>query len=75
VRLGAAAAACVNRFEAEIRELIYIGDHTRVRLAAFGSEDVVAKITPLGGGAGLAAGDRVAIGFDAAEARALDREP
>jgi putative spermidine/putrescine transport system ATP-binding protein len=74
LRLGAAAASYPNRFEAEIRELIYIGDHTRARLAVFGNEAVVARISPLAATAALRVGERVTIGFPPEDARALDRE-
>lgn len=75
VQIGASAAACANCFEAEVREVIYIGDHLRVRLAVFGEDDMTAKVSPLNGITGLARGDRVLAGFAAADARVLERRP
>jgi putative spermidine/putrescine transport system ATP-binding protein len=39
-----AVDASSNRFEAEVRELIYLGDHLRVRLALGGEEDFTVKV-------------------------------
>ncbi len=48
VRLAPTAShpveAASNLFEAEVRELIYLGDHLRVRLALGGEEDFTVKV-------------------------------
>ncbi|MBL8590036.1 MAG: ABC transporter ATP-binding protein [Methylobacteriaceae bacterium] len=44
VRIGPDAGG-ENRFEARIEELIYYGDHTRLRLALGGGEDFTARLT------------------------------
>jgi putative spermidine/putrescine transport system ATP-binding protein len=72
VRLGEAAAGCANRFEAEVLELVYLGDHTRLRLATCGQEAFVLKIAHTGGPPHLRPGERIGIGFATEDCRALD---
>lgn len=72
VHLGGDADPCPNRFEAEVRELIYLGDHTRLRLAVCGRDDFVAKVAHTRGQPPLQPGDRVAVGFMVEDCRALD---
>jgi putative spermidine/putrescine transport system ATP-binding protein len=73
VHLGPDADACPNRFEGEVRELIYLGDHTRLRLAALGQEEFVVKVAHTHGPPSLLPGDRIQLGFHVADCRALDR--
>ncbi len=74
VRLAGDAEGCPNRFEGEVRELIYLGDHTRVRLAVLGQEDFVIKVAHTTGPPPVGPGDRVALGFTVEDCRALDRD-
>ena len=60
-----------NRFEAGIEELIYFGDHTRLRLALGGSESFVARMTYKDGISGLKKGDRIPVSWKADNCRAL----
>ena len=61
-----------NRFAAVVRELIYLGDHRRVRLSLAGREDFVVKV-PAGHAHGaLAPGAAVTVGWQWTDCRALD---
>jgi len=73
VRLGPDADACPNRFDGEVRELIYLGDHTRLRLAALGQEEFVVKVAHTHGPPPVLPGDRIQLGFAVEDCRALDR--
>lgn len=59
-----------NRFSATLKEIIYHGDHVRMRLAACGSDDVVVKIAASQGVA-VNAGANVTIGWSPEHCRAL----
>jgi len=59
-----------NRLGGTVRELIYHGDHTRLRLALAVGSDFFVKLPR--GVDGLAPGDTVDVGFAAADCRALD---
>ncbi len=74
VLIGDEVSGCVNRFEGEIRELIYIGDHTRMRLAICGVEDFIVKVAHGHGLPEVRAGERIEVGFRPEDCRALDRE-
>jgi putative spermidine/putrescine transport system ATP-binding protein len=73
VHLGSDADTCPNRFDGEVRELIYLGDHTRMRLAALGQEEFVVKVAHTHGPPSLLPGDRIQLGFTVEDCRALDR--
>jgi putative spermidine/putrescine transport system ATP-binding protein len=70
VVLGQAASACANHFQGKVADVVYHGDHLRVRLAALGSNDIVAKIANAGGPA-PALGSEIEFGFRAEDARAF----
>ncbi len=63
---------CPNTFEAEVLELIYLGDHVRTRVNICGHDDFVIKIPNAGGHTGLARGEVVQVGWQAEDCRALD---
>lgn len=73
VRVGSDAAPCPNRFDAVVRELIYLGDHTRMRLAVCGQEDFIVKIAHTHGPPNVRPGDQIPVGFTVEDCRALDR--
>jgi len=68
------AAAGENRFDAVIEELIYFGDHTRLRLRVGGSDSFTARTAFRDGLPALRRGDRVAIGWAAADCLTLAPE-
>ena len=62
VCIGTAAADLANRLPARIAEVIYHGDHVRLRLAVGHHEDFVAKIPNTGRTNNFVAGDAVEVG-------------
>jgi putative spermidine/putrescine transport system ATP-binding protein len=60
-----------NVFDAPIRELIYLGDHTRVRVTVCGHDDFVLRVNR-GDARPLAVGQVLRIGWRAGDCRALD---
>jgi len=70
--LGQASAACDNQVQGTVQELIYLGDHVRIRMQVCGSNDFVVKLpiaelNPL-----LTPGHPVALGWQTQHIRALD---
>ena len=63
-----------NEIAATVEDLTFLGDHLRVRLAACGSRDVVAKIPNIVGHGAMMVGDVVRIGWTVNDCRALDFE-
>lgn len=60
-----------NRFEAGIEDIVFLGDHLRLRLAVCGRTDFVVKIPNIVGHGAVLEGDRVHIGWTATDCRAL----
>ena len=61
-----------NRFEATVEEMIYLGDHRRVRLCLAGMDDFIVKV-PAGHTHGtLEVGARITVGWLWMDCRALD---
>ena len=67
-----AEGACDNLFPARIEELIYMGDHTRVRVDVLGNSDFVIKVPRGASGRTLEAGTTIRIGWRSEDCRALD---
>ena len=63
-----------NAVDASVEDLTFLGDHLRVRLAACGRRDVVAKIPNIVGHGAMMVGDAVRIGWTVNDCRALDFE-
>jgi len=75
VALNGEAGACANRFDATVRELIYLGDHVRIRVDLLGNSDFTIK-TPISHlDHAMRPGDSISVGLDAAHLRALDPMP
>jgi putative spermidine/putrescine transport system ATP-binding protein len=72
VRLNPASGACANIFTAQIEELIYLGDHTRVRASVCGNSDFVIKVPNSEGVPDLAPGTNISVGWRMEDCRALD---
>lgn len=64
----------VTRVEAKICEHIYMGDHIRVRLSLFGSDEFIVKVPNqiLHGGGGFKDGDITPLWWRPEDCRALD---
>jgi len=72
VCLGMASTACANQVQGTVQELIYLGDHVRIRMQVCGSNDFVVKLPiaeldPL-----FTPGHPVALGWQTQHIRALD---
>ena len=63
-----------NVVDAAVEDMTFLGDHLRVRLAACGRRDVVAKIPNIVGHGAMMVGDAVRIGWTVNDCRALDLE-
>ncbi|HWA51277.1 MAG TPA: ABC transporter ATP-binding protein [Dongiaceae bacterium] len=71
VRIGGDMAGD-NVFDARVEELIYLGDHTRVRVSLLGRNDFMIKV-PIGqGAASLSPGANVRVAWRPEDCRALD---
>jgi len=67
----APSADTPNRFKAKIEELIYHGDHLRLRVTACGSDDVRIKVAAGQAAGGLQHGSETEIGWMPDDCRAL----
>jgi putative spermidine/putrescine transport system ATP-binding protein len=72
--LNPAFGQCENTVGARVEELIYHGDHTRVRLAVPGSSEFLTKVANAHGEISLAPGDAVTVGWRRQDCRALDAD-
>jgi putative spermidine/putrescine transport system ATP-binding protein len=63
---------CPNVFDARVEELIYHGDHTRMRVCACGCDDFIIKVPNAAGKRALAVGETIRIGWHLEDCRALD---
>lgn len=66
------AGSVPNIFDAQVKELIYLGDHIRTRVNVLGHEDFVVKIPNSATQAKLEQGATVKIGWESEDCRALD---
>jgi putative spermidine/putrescine transport system ATP-binding protein len=72
VKLNPVNGICTNIFSARVEELIYLGDHTRVRASVCGNKDFVIKVPNAEGVPDLAPGSTISIGWKKEDCRALD---
>jgi putative spermidine/putrescine transport system ATP-binding protein len=72
VEINASAKGTENRLDATVRELIFLGDHMRVRLAVAGNDDFIVKVRSKKAGGALKEGKQVKVGWQTADCRALD---
>ena len=61
-----------NRLTARVEEMIYLGDHRRVRLSLAGSDDFIVKVPASHAHGSLAVGAPVSVGWLWTDCRALD---
>ncbi|GLK72160.1 ABC transporter ATP-binding protein [Ancylobacter dichloromethanicus] len=72
VRIVADGAAYANVMPARVEEVIYHGDHLRLRLSTMKVDDFIAKVPNAESGHSFAAGQELRIGFNTADCLALD---
>ena len=63
-----------NVFEAEIADIMFQGDHLRLKLGLCGNPAFIVKIPNVAGHGAVLRGDRVRVGWDMADCRALPEE-
>ena len=63
---------CQNNIQGEVKELIYLGDHIRARLALCGQEEFIVKVPNSSSHKTLYKGDSVNVGWQSDDCRALD---
>ena len=61
-----------NRFESKVREIIYHGDHTRVRVNLLGQDDFILKVPNSSDISNIHQGDKMNLGWKTEDSRALD---
>ena len=71
-RVKISAKASANTTEAQVKELIYLGDHIRCRLNVHGNDDFIIKVPNAAGHKHLVVGETTKVTWDAKDARALD---
>ena len=61
-----------NKFKGKIEEVIYHGDHTRVRLSLLGNREFILKVPNSSARMDIKLGNEIKIGWNSFDARALD---
>ena len=61
-----------NKFSAKIEEVIYHGDHTRVRINLLGNPEFILKVPNSSSNLDIKLGNEIKIGWNSEDARALD---
>jgi len=61
-----------NKHKGKIEEVIYHGDHTRVRLNLLGNKEFILKVPNSSARMDIKVGNDLAVGWDSRDARALD---
>ncbi len=72
VRIDATAENSDNLFEGEVQELIYLGDHIRVRVSLGGNDEFVVKVPNATGERRIKRGEKLKLGWSKEDCRALD---
>ncbi len=61
-----------NNFKGKIEEVIYHGDHTRVRLNLLGNKDFILKVPNSSANMDIKLGNQISVSWNSFDARALD---
>ena len=72
VEIAPSGKSMPNTVTAEIKELIYLGDHIRTRMSVAGNDEFIVKVPNNAGNKPLAEGKKVKVGWKAEDCRALD---
>ncbi len=72
VKIDADGSGLPNIFQGEVKELIYLGDHIRVRVDLAGNDEFIVKIPNASGERRIKVGEAVSLGWTAEDCRALD---
>jgi len=72
VRLNPSPGSLPNIFNGRVEEMIYLGDHLRIRISVCGHTDFVVKLPNSDGGTEVIAGATITLGWKTEDCRALD---
>ena len=72
VTVNPESGTCANMVEASVEEVIYLGDHVRTRVSLCGHDDFVIKIPNSHNRVDLDYGDKISVGWQPEDCRALD---
>lgn len=72
VVLKPADSGCDVMADARVRDVTYLGDHLRLRVTAFGDQEIVIKVPNASRVRSVAEGDAVRIGWRTEDCHALD---
>jgi len=72
VKINPPPGSLPNRFDAEVRELIYLGDHVRTRVSVCGHDDFIVKLPNAEGAMQFEPGAKITVGWKIEDCRALD---
>ena len=72
VEINPSEGSLPNILEGRIEELIYLGDHIRMRMTVAGHDDFIVKVPNTYGHESLKEGDVTKIGWQISDCRALD---
>lgn len=67
-------AGTPNAVQAQVEELIYLGDHIRCRMNVHGNDEFIVKVPNATGHQQLSAGENVYVGWQKEDCRALDSQ-
>ena len=73
VAINATEGEFENKFEAQVKELIYLGDHIRTRVEVCGNDQFIVKVPNSYKGSNLEEGTKVKLSWNASDSRALDQ--
>jgi len=71
-RVSVGQNAKLNATDAEVLELIYLGDHIRCRMSVHGDTDFIVKVPNSAGQHELQVGSKTKVGWETEDCRALD---
>ena len=72
VSIAPEEGSCPNKVQAEVKELIYLGDHIRARLALCGQDEFIVKVPNSATHSHLTEGETTTVGWQSEDCRALD---
>ena len=72
VKINPPSGSLPNLFNAEVRELIYLGDHVRTRVSVCGNDNFVVKLPNAEGAVQYEPGAKITVGWKTEDCRALD---
>ena len=61
-----------NNYKGKIEEVIYHGDHTRLRVDLLGNKEFILKVPNSSSGMNIKEGKEINIGWNSSDCRALD---